>query len=309
MPISWEIAQALLAEQGHRARIVSLSRSDELREEIESHRRAGRLDEELYQAYLADLSFQPPDDFPEARSIIVTATRDPLVRFHFKWKGNTLAGLVPPTYLHGLRIIEEIESLLGQYFQGSGHRIARAQLPRKLLAARSGLARYGRNNIAYVQGMGSFHRLSTFFTSLSCDRDGWQPPEMLERCETCSACHGTCPSGAIGEDRFLLHAERCIVFHNEKPAHVPFPDWIRPSWHNCLVGCMICQQVCPENQEVLDFVREGTTFSEEETRLLVDGVGLETLPAETAEKLGAADLAGLLDVLPRNLRALLVENG
>jgi epoxyqueuosine reductase len=157
--------------------------------------------------------------------------------------------------------------------------------------------------------MGSFHRLAAFYSSLPCDSDDWRPAEMVERCRTCSACRQACPAGAIPEDRFLLHAERCLVFHNEKPARVPFPGWIQPSWHHCLVGCMICQQACPENRQVLDFVREETVFSEEETRLLLEGVEPDDLPAETAGKLRSADLADMTELLPRNLRALLNAKG
>lgn len=54
-----------------------------------------------------------------------------------------------------------------------------------------------------------------------------------------AACLIECPTGAIGKDRFLLHAERRLVFHNERPAGVPFPDWIDPAWHNALFGCTI----------------------------------------------------------------------
>jgi len=305
MPASWETVHDLLAEQGHRSGIVSLDRLDELRKEIESQRREGRLDAELDREYLSGFCFQPPEDFPQARSIIVVATRDPLVRFHFHWKGRTVPGMVPPTYLHGGRVNRKIESLLNKLLEESGHRAVPTYLPRKLLAVRSGLALYGRNNITYVDGMGSFHRLVSFFSTLPCDSDDWRLPETMERCRTCSACLTACPTGAIGEDRFLLHAERCLVFHNEKPDQAPFPEWIQPAWHHCLVGCMFCQQACPENREVLDFIREEMSFSEEETRLLMDGAGLEEMPAETGEKLRSADLAGLLEALPRNLRALL----
>jgi epoxyqueuosine reductase len=295
----------LLADQGRGARIVSIEHLGELRDEIELWRTEGLLDDELYQDYMTGFRFRLPEDLPGARSIIVAATRDPLVRFHFIWKGKELAGQVPPTYVHGPEVDRTLGSLLNEHLQAAGHEAVRAILPRKLLAVRSGLARYGRNNIAYVDGMGSFLRLSVFFSTLPCDRDNWQDPRMLERCETCTACRKTCPSGAITEDRFLLQAERCIVYHNEKPSQVPFPEWISPDWHNCLVGCMICQRICPENKSFLGYIREEATFSETETGLLLKAVPLEDLPAETAEKLRSADLVGMLEELPRNLRALL----
>ncbi|MGQ9584936.1 MAG: 4Fe-4S double cluster binding domain-containing protein [Anaerolineae bacterium] len=122
-------------------------------------------------------------------------------------------------------------------------------------------------------------------------------------CRNCSACLRHCPAGAIPSDRFLLRAERCVTFHNESSRD--FPDWLHPSWHRCLVGCLRCQEVCPANKEVLHWVVEGGKFSQKETVLLLQGTALDRLPSETARRLEQADLVDLLDVLPRNLYLLL----
>jgi len=86
---------------------------------------------------------------------------------------------------------------------------------------------------------------------------------------------------------------------------VPFPEWLDPDWHNCLVGCMHCQIVCPENRDVVQWIEEGPQFSQEETALLLQGASLEQVPAETAEKLRQSEMAGYLEVLPRNLGIVL----
>jgi epoxyqueuosine reductase len=178
------------------------------------------------------------------------------------------------------------------------------RLPIKPLAVHSGLAEYGRNNITYVEGMGSFHHLFAFYSDLPCEQDEWHEMKMLKRCENCRACIIKCPTGAIGEDRFLLHAERCLSFFNEKPANVPFPAWIDPSWHNSIYGCMICQRYCPEDKKFKDWVETRAEFSQEETALLLsDSSG--ALPAAIMEKLDQLELVESLDVLPRNLGVLL----
>jgi epoxyqueuosine reductase len=211
---------------------------------------------------------------------------------------------VPPTYLHWRGTDQQAEDALAEILELEGHRVARAMLPKKLLAVRSGLAAYGKNNITYVPGMGSFHRLVVFYSDLPCQQDDWREPKMMERCEKCIACLRHCPTGAITSERFLLHAERCITFHNEKPSDVPFPEWLDASGHNCLVGCLHCQNICPENRDFLAWVGEGAEFSSEETSLLVEGIPLDQLPAAMVEKLEQSDLIDLLDVLPRNLKVL-----
>jgi epoxyqueuosine reductase len=95
------------------------------------------------------------------------------------------------------------------------------------------------------------------------------------------------------------------VFHNEKPASVPFPEWIDPAWHNCLVGCLLCQHACPENRDNRACITEAAVFSGEETELLLAGTSFDLFPAPMTEKIKACDLQESLDIMPRNLRVLM----
>jgi epoxyqueuosine reductase len=78
-----------------------------------------------------------------------------------------------------------------------------------------------------------------------------------------------------------------------------------PCWHNCLIGCSYCQNVCPQNRDLWQWVERGAEFSEEETALLLEGIPLDQLPAATVEKLKRLDLTEYARLLPRNLSALL----
>jgi epoxyqueuosine reductase len=166
----------------------------------------------------------------------------------------------------------------------------------------SGLAQYGKNNITYVNGMGSYHRLVAFISDLPGAQDYWQAPQVLERCENCKACMKACPTGAISADRFLLNAERCLTFHNERRA--VFPQWIKPAWHNCLVGCLYCQKACPVNKDVPMSIEEGPEFSDKETALMLQGAPKSEFPQNAIDKLESLDMIGYLPVLGRNLREL-----
>lgn len=128
---------------------------------------------------------------------------------------------------------------------------------------------------------------------------------MMEICQNCQICRKACPTNAIPSDRFLLRAERCIVYHNERKGSIPFPEWMNPSWHNCVVGCLHCQRACPENKMLLQWIEEQEEFSEEETRLLMKGIHLDQLPLSTTAKLRRLSLIDYLESLPRNLLVLL----
>jgi epoxyqueuosine reductase len=294
---------------GYNARVAMIDRLNDLQEDIESLHQEGRVDEEFYGRFLTGFVFSPPEGLPQACSLIVVAVPQPQIRFTFTWKGQRLPFIVPPTYLHWRETVNHVEEVLLGALEAGGYAAVQAELPKKLLAARSGLATYGRNNVTYVSGMGSFHRLVAFISDLPCEKDEWRVPRMMERCSRCGACLRNCPTGAISGERFLLHAERCISLHNEEPTQVPFPAWVDPSWHNCLVGCLHCQRGCPENQRFLDRVEEGAEFTFEETTLLVEGTSLGQLPVATVDKLKRSDLVDLLEVLPRNLKVLLKRSG
>lgn len=294
-----------LEEHGCKVRIVLAEHLHDLREAIEARHEQGLFDAEFYQECLTEFQFEFPDCLPDTKSLIVIAVPRPQNQVVFTWNGKVWPFMLPPTYVGYEETRERVEALLAGFLAPQGYQAARTALPLKLLAVRSGLGRYGRNNICYVAGMGSFHQLVAFYSDLPCPEDNWQEVQMMESCQDCQACRRHCPTGAIPSDRFLLRAERCLVFHNEKPGDVPFPSWINPAWHNCLVGCLICQRICPQNKDLLSWVEGNEVFSEEETTLILEGVPLAQLPTTTVQKLKRLDLLDSVDILPRNLSALL----
>ncbi len=289
-----------LEERGYKARIVPIQRLHDLQEEIKSRYRQGLFDEQFYQEHLSSFTSSPPDDLPEARSLIVVALSRPQFQLVF----GSVTVLVPSHYLCWREAEKGLRDSLARILSPHGRRAVWARLPQKLLAVRSGLARYGKNNVCYVPGMGSYHRLATFYSDLVCQEDDWQGVQLMERCQNCSACIRNCPTGALTAERFLIRAERCITLHNEQPGDVAFPAWIDPHWHNCLIGCTRCQNICPQNKDFRR-VERGAEFSEQETAMLLDGTPLDQLFAGTREKLERLELSDYAELLPRNLSALL----
>ena len=293
-----------LAAWGYKGCAVPIRYLSDLQKEIEKKLNQNLIDKELYQSYLTEFNYSPPNSLTKATSIILVAVPEPKVQLTFTLNGESVKLIVPPTY--GERKKERrTRERLKQILEPAGYKIAEANIPKKLLAVRCGLATYGKNNITYVPGMGSFYSLTAACSDIPATEGDLQESKMMERCQNCSACVKHCPTKAISSDRFLLYAERCITFHNEKPGNVPFPAWIDPSWHNCLVGCLHCQRVCPENRQVWKWVEEGAEFSKEETDLLLEKPQFDDLPAITAKKLEQHDLESFVGIIPRNLNALI----
>ena len=157
-----------------------------------------------------------------------------------------------------------------------------------------------------MDGLGTFLALFAYLTDAPGLEDSWQEPALLEACRDCSICYGICPSNAIRREEFVIDAGRCITLYNEIDG--AFPNWILPSMHNALMGCMKCQLGCPENEKAGFAVLRGEDIDEAETGRILEGKPddrlLETLGRKLRGFPPATDRAQF-PILTRNLRALL----
>jgi epoxyqueuosine reductase len=296
-----------LEERGWRAAVLPAGHIADLHREIESRKVA--IGPAVRAVVDRNLDFAVQGEVPEPRSLIVVVVPHACARVTLVVDGTARDVPVPTTYCHHDAIHAEVEYALMAGLGSAGLTAARIALPEKLLAVCGGLARYGCNNIAYVDGWGSFVELVACVSDLEPDDDPWTGPRRLSRCGSCSACARACPTGAIDGERFLLHGDLCLTLHNE--SEEPFPEWIDPSWHHCLVGCLRCQQACPENVALRDRVAETATFDERESELLMTGATHGLLAGQPAVR-DKLDAAGLLEyddlflgvVMPRNLKAV-----
>lgn len=211
--------------------------------------------------------------------------------------------MIPPTYVNSNKINQEAAALLNWYMSGTGYKVEDAILPEKLLAVRSGISKYGKNNISYIENMGSFYQLAAFFSNIICSDESWYEERELEKCSDCRACLKNCPTGAISACRFLLRAEKCLTFFNE--GDEDFPVWIKPEFHNCLIGCIRCQIVCPYNRLFISWIEDLGEFSSEETEYMLSGLPPDSLPSSIIEKINLIGLDRYIRQIPRNLKALL----
>lgn len=282
---------------------------DEVRGEMESRFKAGELDQIVFEQYLSKFRYFKGVNLPGVRTVGVVAVPRPAHVVTFLMENGSLEAVVPLTYVGydetTCRVIEELASKAS----AAGYGIAPLHAPLKLLAAKLGLVTYGRNNIAYVQGLGSYHQLVGFasdgeFSSMPESQLGATGPALSQQCFNCTACRKACPTGAIGEDRFVLHAGHCLTFWNENQE--PWPDWLHPAVHNCLVGCLACQKVCPQNAGLLRLEPVQERFTVEETAAILAGAESDAGAVWDGIKAKLASM-GLSDydrVIGRNLRAL-----
>lgn len=292
-----------LDSSGYKARVLSVEHVKQLQQDIKEALELNGRSEAFCSFIDRCLDFNLPDTMKNIRSIIICAAPSPRARVFFNYKGKRHQVFIPPTYIDMFSASEKMMWQIKTILEPYNYNVIEAGLPNKLLAVRSGLGRYGRNNICYVPGMGSFARLAAFYSDIPCEEDNWSEAKQMEICHKCSACSKNCPTGSIKAGIRLVNAERCICNINEHRGD--FPDWLEPQWHNSIVGCFKCQEVCPENKDFIGNIVDIGEFSNEETQILLQGVPLESIPPETRVKLEKMNMIVYYSCLARNLKVLL----
>jgi epoxyqueuosine reductase len=278
------------------------------REAIVARHEGGELDMAFYDDNIEELIAS--DGSPGGETVIAVAVPRPAHRVAFDLGTSRFDALLPPTYVRYRETFEEVRRDLAVNVLG-GARVEHLVAPIKTVAAMLGLVRYGRNNITYAEGVGSYLQLCGYIIEAqlpASDSARTHEPRLLPECEGCTVCRSTCPTGAIEEDRVLLRAERCITLANENPGE--WPAFVPPRSHHCLLGCLRCQRSCPANPK-LEIAATGVRFSTEETARLLDGDAPSDDHTERGirSKLVQLDQVNARPVLGRNLKALLDARG
>jgi epoxyqueuosine reductase len=236
----------------------------------------------------------------EATSILLLAIPNPLcakVRFHHGSKTYACLGLVMPDFAGAERRAEKEYRRLGYNLREA------TNLPLKRLAVQSGLAVYGRNNICYVDSLGSSFCFKAYWTDRPPENMAWGPVRLAPACEGCGICTSVCPTKAIREDRFLIDNQLCLSALNEVAE--PFPEWLPLRVHHTLYDCLRCQMSCPMNREHAMPASEPIEFDAAETELLLTNAPIEAYPASLQAKAAYLGLRRWPAGIARNMRAII----
>ena len=282
------------AARGYALAIADVGIVETVRKKLEERKSSGMIDPAFFEENLTGFRY-PEKALPTgSERVMVVAVPSPISILPVTIGGRKIDLRIPPTYIRYNATFRDVLDDLSKHALGPGESAEIFKAPLKSLAVHMGLAVYGRNNITYVAGFGSGHQLCGYFVRTGERTVEGRPraegrESALERCSSCQACIKACPTGAIRADRFLISAERCFTVFSE--SHRPIPEGTKPPKRAiCLIGCMECQLVCPENKGRLKTVPSGVEFTAEETEAVIEAG--QRLAASVPEPDLAADAEG-----------------
>jgi epoxyqueuosine reductase len=115
-------------------------------------------------------------------------------------------------------------------------------LVERVVGYHAGLGWIGKNTCLIHPRRGSFFFLGAII--LAAELEGDSP--LPDRCGSCRRCIDACPTQALTP--YQMDARRCIAYLNLE-LRGPIPAELRTGMGDNIIGCDICQDVCPWNQK------------------------------------------------------------
>jgi len=217
-----------------------------------------------------NLKADPRESMPDARCIAVLVwAYQPFGRFP---EGEPMID----AYYLASQTAHQAASALAELLRGWGFRAdAAAPIPAKRALLRTGEARYGRNGLLSVDGLGTKICLQLILTDAEFETADCMPEEEIDaRCGECGLCKKACPVGAILPGA-RIDTAKCLRAQSYSE---PVPEELRALIGRSVLGCDICQRACPRNAQI------GSIEPPEE---ILEAIRLEKLLAGDTKALAA----------------------
>ena len=182
------------------------------------------------------LLFDPSADHPWAKSLLVLLW--PYAQASVPEEQDRV--FVDCYYSASNRAYQAAKELEMRIIESGIRAKANVPYPAKAAAVRAGLGLIGDHSLLINPEYGT--RVVIILVALDVDAPDTDEPLNEQSCLHCGKCTAACPTGAIQKDG-MTHPERCL--RNYMLEGIVVPEHMRSQMGMKLVGCDMCQRVCP----------------------------------------------------------------
>lgn len=201
------------------------------------------------------LRFSPVSEYPWASALLV------LLWPYEQTPDSSDSNLVfVDSYYQASNLAYHAAKELEKKIRDAGHQAqANVPYPAKAAAVRAGLGIIGDHGLLITPEYGTRVVILLLATDALCAKV--QEDSPLRECIHCGRCANACPVGAI-DHAGMAHPERCL--RNYMMEGIVVPEHIRTHMGMKLIGCDICQRICPQQTKCTQDEQDNPVFNLDE---------------------------------------------
>ncbi|MBR5986660.1 MAG: epoxyqueuosine reductase [Clostridia bacterium] len=198
--------------------------------------------------------FLPVDDIPTNYSKLVSSPEEVLpgaktlilmiMPYELAENNGSREGVISTYYRASQKAYKGTKELTSILINSGAHAIYNANIPLKSAIVKYNIGIQRLNSLTYIDGIGSAFHIQNIITDnefeLSILSAGFSPVD----CSKCERCVKACPSKAISDTGYI-DPDRCLRSVSEQKE---IPKEVESLLGNRLLGCDVCQMVCPHNK-------------------------------------------------------------